>query len=86
MQKLDAGMLAEDRKKLSKFLSCQLLLVNTNISLFSLNFEKTIYIRQTYPIFSNSGTDVSFWRTSRMGTVYKEGELKATTRLFTRAC
>lgn len=72
MRKPEAGTLAE--------------LLNINISLFSLNFEITIHIQQTSPIFSNSGTDVSFWRTSRMGIVFKEGELKATSRSFTQAC
>lgn len=72
MQKPEAGTLAE--------------LLNINISLFSLNFEITIHIQQTSPTFSNSGTDVSFWRTSRMGIVLKEGELKATPRSFTQAC
>lgn len=72
MRKPEAGTFAE--------------LLNINISLFSLNFEITIHIQQTSPTFSNSGTDVSFWRTSRMGIVFKEGELKATPRSFTQAC
>lgn len=72
MRKPDGGTLAE--------------LLNINISLFSLNFEITIHIQQTSPIFSNSGTDVSFWTTSRMGIVFKEGELKATPPSFTQAC
>ena len=78
------GWDARRREKNSQSFLCQLL--NTKISLFFLNFEITIYIQQTSPIFSNSRTDVSFWRTSRMGTVYKEGELKATPRSFTQAC
>ena len=58
MRKPEAGTLAE--------------LLNINISLFSLNFEITIHIQQTSPTFSNSGTDVSFWRTSRMALCSKK--------------
>lgn len=83
MQQPEAATLAEERKILKVFVMS--ITKHKHFSVF-LNFEITIYIQQTSPIFSNSGTDVSFWRTSRMGTVYKEGELKITLRSFTQAC